>query len=34
MGASAPDKIRNMVANIAEGRIAPVEIVAEKQVGA
>lgn len=30
MGPSAPAKLKNMIENIAEGRIAPVEIVAEK----
>ncbi len=30
MGASAPVKVRNMIANIAAGRIAPVELIAER----
>ncbi len=31
MGASAPTKIQNMIANIAAGRIAPVEVIARKE---
>lgn len=30
MGETAPLKVRNMVANIAEGRVAPVELIARK----
>lgn len=30
MGANAPTKIQNMIVNIAEGRIAPVELIARK----
>jgi ubiquinone/menaquinone biosynthesis C-methylase UbiE len=30
MGESAPEKIRNMVDNIAAGRVAPIEIIASK----
>lgn len=30
MGRNAPDKIQNMIRNIAEGRIAPVELIARK----
>jgi ubiquinone/menaquinone biosynthesis C-methylase UbiE len=30
MGRNAPDKIRNMIRNIQEGRIAPVEVIARK----
>jgi ubiquinone/menaquinone biosynthesis C-methylase UbiE len=32
MGASAPVKIQNMIANIAAGRIAPVEVIARKVI--
>ncbi|MEZ5773429.1 MAG: methyltransferase domain-containing protein [Hyphomicrobiaceae bacterium] len=30
MGRSTPEKVRNMIANITEGRIAPVELIARK----
>jgi hypothetical protein len=30
MGASAPVKVQNMIANVAGGRIAPVELIARK----
>jgi hypothetical protein len=30
MGKNSPDKIQNMIRNIADGRIAPVELIARK----
>src|SRR2546429_225917 len=30
MGRNAPDKIQNMIQNVASGRIAPVELIARK----
>ena len=34
MGETAPTKVGNMVANISRGRLAPVELIAEKAVQA
>lgn len=31
MGETAPAKIQNMIANVSEGRVAPVELIAEKR---
>lgn len=30
MGATAPQKVRNMIENVSQGRIAPIELIAEK----
>jgi hypothetical protein len=30
MGVTAPEKVRNMIENISAGRVAPVEMIAEK----
>jgi hypothetical protein len=31
MGKTAPEKVRNMMANISNGNIAPVELIARKR---
>jgi hypothetical protein len=34
MGETAPTKVGNMIENISRGRVAPVELIAEKPVQA
>jgi hypothetical protein len=31
MGKSAPEKVQNMIDNISNGRIAPIELIARKR---